>query len=98
MKKIEKEELLVCGKRMMFALTEEELNTIQQKVVSLTAQLDNAEKIEGFDKVEPMTFPFLCEMPYLREDIATEKVDRDVLFSNTKDVVDGQIRLPKVVG
>ena len=35
---------------------------------------------------------------YLREDVVEKPLDRDVALKNASDVVDGQIRLPKVVG
>ena len=34
----------------------------------------------------------------LREDVVEKPLDRDVALKNASDVVDGQIRLPKVVG
>ena len=45
-----------------------------------------------------MTFPFECETDFLREDEPTTPLTQEEALRNAKDVVEGQIRLPKVVG
>ena len=55
-------------------------------------------EIPGLDELKPMTFPFEVTTSYLRQDVATEPLPRDEALKNASDVVDGQIRLPKVVG
>jgi len=55
-------------------------------------------EIEGVDDVEPMTFPYEIKTAFLREDVASEPLNRDEALKNAGDVVEGQIRLPKVVG
>ena len=47
--------------------------------------------------VTPMTFPFNCYTDFLREDDETSTISREDALRNAKDVVDNQIRLPKVV-
>lgn len=98
MKAIDKKTLKDCGKRMMFDLTENELDKLQETLTTISSQLQQADNVEGIEEAKPMAFPYICEMSYLREDVADKGINRDELFSNTKDVVDGQIRLPKVVG
>ena len=44
-----------------------------------------------------MTFPFNCYTDFLREDDETSTISREDALRNAKDVVDNQIRLPKVV-
>lgn len=98
MRKITKETLQEAATKLMFTLTEEELDTLVKEFDIIVKQMKLIGEIPGVDNVEPMTFPFECSVDYLREDVATEPVDRDEILKNAKDVVDGQIRLPKVVG
>ena len=98
MRKITKETLQEAATKLMFTLTEEELDTLVKEFDIIVKQMELIGEIPGVDNVEPMTFPFECSVDYLREDVATEPVDRDEILKNAKDVVDGQIRLPKVVG
>ena len=98
MRKITKETLQEAATKLMFTLTEEELDTLVKEFDIIVKQMKLIGEIPGVDNVEPMTFPFECSVDYLREDVATKPVDRDEILKNAKDVVDGQIRLPKVVG
>ena len=55
-------------------------------------------EIDGLSEVEPMTFPFDVFTSFLREDVEGECLSKEEVLRNAKDVVDGQIKLPKVVG
>ena len=60
-------------------------------------ELSKIDKVEGLQDASPMTFPFDVTISYLREDDPVNKLTRDEALSNAKDVLGGQIRLPKVV-
>ncbi len=98
MRQIDLELLKKCASNLMFEMKDEEYQTLLNEFDILTKQMELIGKIEGIDEVEPMTFPFPCEVDYLREDIESETLSRDEVLKNAKDVVDGQIKLPKVVG
>ena len=98
MKQITKETLKEAANKLMFDLTDEELDKLVKEFDIIVKQMELIGEIPGVDDVEPMTFPFECAVTYLREDVATKPEDRDEILKNAKDVVDGQIRLPKVVG
>lgn len=98
MKQITKETLKEAANKLMFDLTDEELDKLVKEFGIIVKQMELIGEIPGVDDVEPMTFPFECAVTYLREDVATKPEDRDEILKNAKDVVDGQIRLPKVVG
>lgn len=98
MKQITKETLKEAANKLMFDLTDEELDKLVKEFDIIVKQMELIGEIPGVDDVEPMTFPFECVVTYLREDVATKPEDRDEILKNAKDVVDGQIRLPKVVG
>ena len=56
------------------------------------------DEIEGVNDISPMTFPFDVSIDYLREDEAKTPLSKEDALKNAKNVKDGQIKLPKVVG
>lgn len=98
MEKITKEVLKKAANNLMFDMTDEEYETLLNEFEVIIKQMEIISSIEGVDEVEPMTFPFEVATDYLREDVPSKPLERDVALKNAKDVVDGQIRLPKVVG
>lgn len=98
MKQITKETLKEAATKLMFRLNDDELDALVKEFDIIVKQMQLIGDIPGVDEVEPMTFPFDCTVTYLRDDISTTPVDREEILKNAKDVVDGQIRLPKVIG
>ena len=98
MKKVTKEVLDESANKLMFKLSDEEVNRLLKEFDIILKHMELIGKIPGVDEATPMTFPFDVSNSYLREDVATEPVKKDELLKNASDVVDGQIRLPKVVG
>lgn len=98
MKEVNYEVLQEAANKLMFNLSKEETERLLQEFQIIIKQMELIGKIPGVDEVEPMTFPFDVTNDYLREDSAAVPLDRDKALKNAKDVVDGQIRLPKVVG
>ena len=97
MKNINKETLKMAANKLMFDMSEEQYNHLLNEFDVIVSQMNLIGKIEGVDNATPMTFPFDVTSTKLREDIATAPLERDVALRNAKDVVDGQIRLPRVV-
>ena len=98
MKKVTKEVLNEAANKLMFKLSDEEIDFLLSEFEIIVKQMELIGKIPGVDDVTPMTFPFDVSNSYLREDVAKEPVNRDELLKNASEVVDNQIRLPKVVG
>ena len=98
MKEITKEALKECANKLMFELSDEQLETLYNEFSVICEQMSLIGEIPGVDEASPMTFPFDVTNTFLREDEASKPLDRDEALRNAKDVVDGQIRLPKVVG
>ena len=98
MPKITKETIDECASNMMFKISEEENEMILQEFDAILAQMDFLSKIPGIDEVTPLTFTNDTINTYLREDVPGECLKQEEALKNAKDVVDGQIRLPKVVG
>ena len=98
MKQITKEGLRECANKLMFELSDEQVDRLYNEFSIIIEQMSLIGEIPGVDEAAPMTFPFDVTNTFLREDVAAKPLDREDALRNAKDVVDGQIRLPKVVG
>ena len=98
MKKVDKELLKVAAHKVMIDMSEEQYDFLLNEFSDLLRQFELMGDIPHIDEVEPMTFPFEIKTTYLREDVSETPLDKKDALKNSADVVDGQIRLPKVVG
>ena len=96
MKELNEEILRKCAKGLMFDMTDEQYDLIFKEFDVTLEQLKLINEVDLKD-VPPMTFPFNCYTDFLREDDETSTISREDALRNAKDVVDNQIRLPKVV-
>lgn len=87
-----------CAKNLMFDMEEEQYQVLLNEFNIITKQMELLGEIDGLDEVEPMTFPYEIYTSYLREDVEGDCLEKDEVLKNAKDVLDGQIKLPKVVG
>ena len=85
-----------CANGLMFDMTDEQYDLILSEFDVTMDQLKLIGNVD-LDNVTPMTFPFECYTDYLREDDELEAISREDALANAKDIVDNQIRLPKVV-
>ena len=97
MKPINKETLKLAADKVMLSIEDEEYDSLLVEIQDIIKQLQAMDDIEGINEVEPMTFPFDVKVNYLREDISEEPLSREDVLKNSRDIEDGQIRLPKVV-
>ena len=97
MKEITESLLKECAKNIMIELNDEEFNQLKEDFIMVSDELNKIGKIEGLEDAKPMTFPVDVTISYLREDEPVNKLTRDEALSNAKDILGGQIRLPKVV-
>ena len=97
MKTVTKEVLKTTANKLMFDMSDEQYDNLVKEFDILIKQMNLIGEIDGVDTAEPMTFPFDVTNDYLREDVASTPVDKEEILKNSADVVDGQIRLPKVV-
>lgn len=98
MKEITKELLQDCAHRLLFDMTDEQYEVLQNEFDIILKQMNIIGSLEGIDQVSPMTFPFDVTVDYLREDDVVETITKEDALRNAKDIVEDQIRLPKVVG
>ncbi len=98
MKKVDKLMLHDIANKLMFDMEDEQYNTLMEEFSVVLKQMELISEIPGVDEAEPMTFPYQISATYLREDIAVKPLTKEEALKNANDVVNGQIRLPKVVG
>ncbi|MDD2434547.1 MAG: Asp-tRNA(Asn)/Glu-tRNA(Gln) amidotransferase GatCAB subunit C [Bacilli bacterium] len=98
MKNVDMPLLKQVANNLMFDMKENEYFTLLEEFDIIIRQMELISEIPGVDEVSPMTFPFDVTTDFLREDIPTTPVPQEVALKNAGHVVDGQIRLPKVVG
>ncbi len=98
MKEVNKEVLKESAHKLLFDMKEEEYDTLLHEFDIVLKQMKAISEIAGVDEATPMTFPFDVSTSYLREDVPVEPLSVDEALKNAHDVIDGQIRLPKVVG
>ena len=98
MKKVDMQLLKQSANNLMFDMAESEYITLLEEFSVVIRQMELISTIPGLDNVEPMTFPFDVSTDFLRVDEAALPLSQEEALRNASDVVDGQIRLPKVVG
>lgn len=98
MREITKELLIQCAHNLMFDMKDEEYDTLFNEFSILKQQMALIGSLKGIDDETPMTFPFPVTTDFLREDEEGEVLPVEDVLRNAKDVLDGQIKLPKVVG
>jgi len=91
------EKLKKLALKTMFSLTDEEMPDMLTEYDVFMHHVKALEAIDT-DGVEPLCFPYEIETTFLREDDPCDQEDVDVILSNGPDVVEHQIRVPKVVG
>lgn len=91
------EKLKNLALKTMFSLTDDKM---PEMVKEYEVFMHHVQALEAIDTegVEPLCFPYELETTYLREDEPVDVVDVDTILSNGPDVVEHQIRVPKVVG
>ena len=98
MKPVNKDILVNAAENLMFQMSDDQYETLLKEFDIILKQMSFISKIKGVDEAKPMVFPFDVTNTFLREDEFETSLPRDEALKNSKDVVDGQIRLPKVVG
>ena len=98
MKTVNKKILKDVANKLMFDMDDSQYDTLLEEFDVILKQMDIISDIPNIDDVAPMTFPFDVTTSYLREDVASKPLSQEEALKNASDVVDGQIRLPKVVG
>ena len=94
---IEKEELRVLARKLMFEMNDEEYNTLQKEFDVILKQMDLISKIDNISDIEPMTYPFELTSVSLREDVFDNLLTSEDILLNVKSSDKNQVKVPKVV-
>ncbi len=97
MKKVTKEVLIEASHKLLFDMTDEELERLLNDFNVILEQIDLLSQIDGLDGVEPMVFPYPIYSTYLREDVVKTPLSQDEALRNAKEKENGMIKIPKVV-
>ena len=98
MKKVTKDVLIDASNRLLFEMDDREYDTLLEEFDIISKQMELMGEIKGVDEAKPMTFPYEVITTYLREDTPKDTLSKEDVLKNAKNVKDGQIKLPKVVG
>ena len=81
---------------IMFELSDEEANELQEEFKLLLEQIIDLQEINT-DGVEEMIYPFEAETTFLREDEVSNVISQEVALANAASVKAGHVHVPKVV-
>lgn len=98
MQKITRENIQDYALKLMFKMKTQEFDTFEKEFVTIIKQMDLIGKIEGIEKVEPMTFPFRNKDVKLRKDEATSTLTTEDAVKNAHETIYDEVKVPKVVG
>ncbi len=92
-----KETLVMLANKLMFTMDDCEYETLLDEFDTIIKQMDLIGKIDGIDKVDPMSYPFMLDDVSLREDTVMDELDIDDILVNSGSTLYNQVKLPKVV-
>ncbi len=98
MQKITRENIQDYALKLMFKMKTQEFDTFEKEFETIIKQMDLIGKIEGIEKVEPMTFPFRNKDAKLRKDEATSTLTTEDAVKNAHETIYDEVKVPKVVG
>lgn len=96
METLDNENLKKLAKQIMFDISEQEMEELQEDFKILLEQIDLLDKIDT-DGVEEMVYPFEMETVFLREDEVSNVIDQQAALANVNSVMAGHVHVPKVV-
>lgn len=94
---MDKETLKMLANKLMFTMDDSEYDTLLDEFDTILKQMDLIGKIDGIEKVEPMSYPFVLKDVCLREDEVVDELEIDDILANSGNNLYNQVKLPKVV-
>ena len=98
MSKFTKEMVEDYADKLLIGLTNEEAEMVLDEFDIIDSNIDLINRIPNIESIEPMSYcldDFICEMD---EDIVEESSFIEDILSNSDQVVEREIAVPKVVG
>lgn len=97
MKKFTKEMVDNYADKLLIGLTDEENKLVLDEFEIIDKNIDLINKIPNLSEVEPMTHCLDDFIYELREDIEEKSIDIDELLQNCDEVINCEVKLPRVV-
>ena len=94
---MDKETLKMLANKLMFTMDDSEYDTLLEEFDVMIKQMDLIGKIDGIEKVEPMSYPFKLDDVCLRDDEVEDELEIDDILQNSGSNLYNQVKLPKVV-
>ncbi len=82
---------------LMFELKKEVYPSLKQDFDMMNNYMTLINKFDKLSDTEPMSFPFSTPEVEFRKDDFTSTISQEEAFSNTKEIENGEIKVPKVV-
>lgn len=98
MSKFTKEMIDDYAEKLLIGLTDDENEMVLNEFEIIDKNIDLINKIDGIEKVEPMSWCLDTYAPALREDVAKESITREEAFKNCDVHTDTETEVPAVVG
>ena len=95
---VTKEKLKDYAARLMFDMDDDGYDRTLKEFEVIEKHMALIGEIDGIEKVEPMTFPYVIYHANLREDVAKECLTNEEVLANSKETKADQVKVPKVVG
>lgn len=92
------EELKKLAENLLFDMSEEQYQTLQDEFEVILKQMKLLAEIPNIDDVEPLVFPVESPNMGLREDEPEDCLRAEEVLENAKDKMMGMIKVQKVVG
>ncbi len=93
-----KEKLKDYAARLMFDMDDAGYDRTLEEFETIEKHMALIGELEGIEKVEPMTFPYVIYHASFREDEAKECLTNEEVVANAKEIKADQVKVPKVVG
>ena len=95
---VTKEKLKDYAARLMFDMDDDGYDRTLKEFEVIEKHMALIGEIDGIEKVEPMTFPYVIYHANLRDDVAKESLTNEEVLANSKETKADQVKVPKVVG
>lgn len=95
---VTKEKLKDYAAKLMFDMDDDGYDRTLKEFETVEQHMALIGKIEGIEKIEPMTFPYVIYHAHLREDEVKDSLTTKDALANAKETKADQVKVPKVVG
>lgn len=96
MTEFDKETLIRLATLCRINCTDEELQVLLKNLQSILGYIDQLKEVDTED-APICNHVSECVQPFMREDEATESLDREIFLKNSPSHVGGMVRVPKVI-